>query len=147
MSGALFNDYKCWKIYHDRHVFCLYFWQSRCKLFFKASILASLGLLGNMHINFTLLVLACNYYNSPLASLASASCKKKERQYNKKKVKKQKSKSTFRICLKWKVLVFTKHITKVHTSSVPYIKVRSMSIFFSSSSIHKSWMPFYWFRF
>ena len=79
------NNYKVWKIYHDRHVFCFYFWQSRCKLFFKASILASLDLLGNMHINLTLLVLACNYCNSPLASLASASCRKKERQYNKKK--------------------------------------------------------------
>ena len=44
------NNYKCWKIYHDRHVFCLYFWQSRCKLFFKTSILASLDPLGNMHI-------------------------------------------------------------------------------------------------
>ena len=47
----------------------------------------------------------------------------------KRKVKKQKSESTFRRCLKWKVLVFTRHITKVHTSSVPYIKVGGMSIF------------------
>ena len=30
--------------------------------------------------------------------------------------------TTIRICLKWKVLVSTKHITKVHTPSVPYIK-------------------------
>ena len=31
----------------------------------------------------------------------------------KRKVKKQTSKSTFRRCLKWKVLIFTKHIIKV----------------------------------
>ena len=72
----------------------------------------------------------------------------------KRKVKKQTSKSTFRRCLKWKVLVFTKHIIKVQktfftniqcviyqkrhikqlssqTSSVSYIK-RGIS-----SSIHK----------
>ena len=58
----------------------------------------------------------------------------------KRKVKKQTSKSTFRKYLKWKVLVFTKHIINVQKtsqiSSVSYIK-RGMSIFFSSSSIHK----------
>ena len=59
----------------------------------------------------------------------------------KRKVKKQTSKSTFRRCLKWKVLIFTKHIISTkkrssQTSSVSYIK-RGMSIFSSSSSIHK----------